>query len=118
MWIILLELYPGFSLYRGLYEFGNYASEAKILDTDGMRWENLNDSMNGMRDVLVIMVCEWAVLLLVSFYLDQVVTCGKSPLFFLPKKSGAALRIPSLTRQGSKGFGDTEKLDVAQEACK
>lgn len=118
MWIILLELYPGFSLYRGLYEFGNYASEAKILDTDGMRWENLNDSMNGMRDVLVIMVCEWAVLLLVSFYLDQVVTCGKSPLFFLPKKSGAALRIPSLTRQESKAFGDTEKPDVAQEACK
>ncbi|KAM5570711.1 ABC transporter A family member 10-like [Rosa sericea] len=114
-WIILLELYPGFSLYRGLYEFGQYTSEAKITKTGGMGWGNLNDSANGMRDVLTIMPLEWAVLLLLAFYIDQVVTCGKSPLFFLPRKKAPAFQITSMERHGSKGFGDMEKPDVAQE---
>ncbi|KAI9086421.1 hypothetical protein K1719_031505 [Acacia pycnantha] len=49
-WIVVLELYPGFALYRGLYEFASYAFEANATGNDGMRWKNLNDSVNGMRE--------------------------------------------------------------------
>ncbi|KAL6178096.1 hypothetical protein ACLB2K_049615 [Fragaria x ananassa] len=117
-WIIFLELYPGFSLYRGLFEFMQYATDGKIMKTSGMRWGNLNDSVNGMKDVLAIMAIEWAVLsvLLLAFYIDQVVTWGKSPLFFSRRKKAPALQIPSMERLGSKGYGDMEKPDVAQEA--
>ncbi|XP_050376474.1 ABC transporter A family member 10-like [Argentina anserina] len=114
-WIITLELFPGFSLYRGLVEFMNYATEGKFMNTRGMQWDDLNDSVNGMKDVLIIMALESAVLLLLAFYIDQVVTWGKSPLVFLRRKKAPTLGIPSIQRHGSKGFGDMEKPDVAHE---
>ncbi|KAI5329985.1 hypothetical protein L3X38_029382 [Prunus dulcis] len=116
--LVFLELYPGFSLYRGLYELGQYAIEAKALGTRGMTWENLNDSYNGMRDVMVIMGFEWLGLLLLAYYIDQVVTCGKGPLFFLQNsrnKNPSTLRMPTLQRQGSKAFGDMDKPDISNE---
>ncbi|KAF2315949.1 hypothetical protein GH714_040744 [Hevea brasiliensis] len=58
-WIIVLELYPGFSLYRGLYEFSQYTFTGNAMGTHGMRWGNLSDSKNGMRQVLIIMFVEW-----------------------------------------------------------
>ena len=54
MWVMVMELYPGFSLYRGIYEFAQY-----IILERGMRWEDLNDSENGMKEVLIIMSDEW-----------------------------------------------------------
>ena len=118
-WIIVMELYPGFSLYRGLYEFSQASLTADTLGTHGMRWGDLSDSMNGMRDVLIIMVVEWLVVLLVAYYIDQIVSSGsgKSPLFFLQKfrKKSPSFRRPSLQRQESKVFVDMEKPDVSQE---
>ncbi|XP_068308111.1 ABC transporter A family member 7-like isoform X2 [Pyrus communis] len=49
-WIIVLELYPGFSLYRGLYEFAQYSFNGNYMGTDGMRWGDLSDSKNGMTE--------------------------------------------------------------------
>lgn len=117
-WIIVMELYPGFSLYRGLYEFAQYAFAGNSRGTDGMRWKDLSDSNNGMKEVLVILFIEWWVVLLVAFYVDQVVSSGKSPTFFLQKfrkKPLSSFRKPSLQRQGSKVFVDMEKPDVLQE---
>ncbi|KAF5734705.1 ABC transporter A family member 7 [Tripterygium wilfordii] len=119
-WIIVMELYPGFSLYRGLYEFSDYAFTGNFLGTDGMRWGNLSDSENGMRAVLIIMVVEWLLVLLVAYYSDQISSSGggKSPLFFLQrfrKKRSPSFRKPSLRRQGSKVFVQIEKPDVSQE---
>lgn len=118
-WIIVMELYPGFSLYRGLYEFSQASLTADALGTHGMRWGDLSDSMNGMREVLIIMVVEWLVVLLVAYYIDQIVSSGsgKSPLFFLQKfrKKPPSFRRPSLQRQESKVFVDMEKPDVSQE---
>ncbi|XP_068306130.1 ABC transporter A family member 7-like isoform X2 [Pyrus communis] len=51
-WIIVLELYPGFSLYRGLYEFAQYSFNGNYMGTDGMRWGDLSDSDNGMAEEL------------------------------------------------------------------
>ncbi|GFZ12086.1 ABC2 homolog 6 [Actinidia rufa] len=123
-WIVVMELYPGFSLYRGLYEFSQYAFTGNYMGTDGMRWGDLSDSGNGMTDVLIIMSVEWLVVLFVAYYIDQVVSAGsgvgRSPLFFLQNfrkrpLSSSSFSRPSFGRQGSKVLVQMEKPDVAQE---
>ncbi|PNX68123.1 ABC transporter A family member 7-like protein, partial [Trifolium pratense] len=49
-WIICMELYPGFALYRGLWEFAQSAITGNDSGTDGMRWPDLSDSTNGMKE--------------------------------------------------------------------
>ncbi|XP_059641413.1 ABC transporter A family member 7-like [Cornus florida] len=121
-WIIVMELYPGFSLYRGLYEFATYSFSGNYMGTDGMRWGNLSDGNNGMREIFIIMFVEWLVVLFVAYYLDQVVSSGsgvrRNPLFLLKnfrKKPLSSFSRPSLQSQGSKVFVEMEKPDVAQE---
>ncbi|KAF8399432.1 hypothetical protein HHK36_015297 [Tetracentron sinense] len=121
-WVVVMEIFPGFSLYRGLYEFGQYSFTGNYMGIDGMRWKNLNDSTNGMKEVLIIMFVEWLVVLFVAYYIDQVVALGsgvrRHPLFFLQcfrKKPSSSFRRPSLKRQGSKVFVKMEKADVSQE---
>lgn len=116
--IIALELYPGFALYRGLYEFSQYSFTGSYMGTDGMRWKDLSDSKNGMTDAFIIIAVEWLVVLVVAFYADQVVSSGRSPLSFLQrhqKNLSSSFRKPSLQRQGSKVFVRMEKLDVEKE---
>ncbi|XP_043704668.1 ABC transporter A family member 7-like isoform X2 [Telopea speciosissima] len=124
-WIVVMEIFPGFSLYRVLYEFGYYSFTGDRMGTDGMRWKDLNDGTNGMIVVLIIMFVEWLLVLPVAYYFDQVVSSGtgvqKHPLFFLPKfqkKKLPSFRKPSMQRQGSKVFIQMEKPDVSQEAEK
>ncbi|KAL0416472.1 UNVERIFIED_CONTAM: ABC transporter A family member 7 [Sesamum latifolium] len=91
------------------------------MGTNGMRWKDLNDSDNGMSEALIIIAVEWFVVLGVAYYADQVVSCGRSPLFFLrrhQKNLSSSFRKPSLRRQGSKVFVQMEKLDVQQERDK
>lgn len=47
------------------------------MGTSGMQWGDLNDSLNGMRDVLTIIVIECLVLLPVAYYLNQGASLGK-----------------------------------------
>ncbi|XP_074285014.1 ABC transporter A family member 7-like [Silene latifolia] len=122
VWVMVMELYPGFSLYRGLYELGQYSFFAVLMNTDGMRWKNLNDERNGMKEVLIIMFLEWLILLPVAFYIDQAGSSGKgvikNPFVFLHnfrKKSISASRKPSFRKQGSKVFVEMEQADVVQE---
>ncbi|CAJ2664517.1 unnamed protein product [Trifolium pratense] len=119
-WIICMELYPGFALYRGLYEFSQSASGGNDWGTDGMQWKDLSAGVNGMKEVLIIMFAEWIVVLFVAYYIDQVLSTGsgKSPLFFLKgfqKKSLPSSKKLSIQRQGSKVFAQMEKPDVIQE---
>ena len=116
-----MELYPGFALYRGLYELSQYSFNGNYMGTHGMRWENLKDGANGMTEVLIIMAVEWVVVLLLAYYVDQILSSGsrKNPLFFLQslrnKKKGLPSRSASLQRQGSKVFVEMEKPDIIQE---
>ncbi|KAK1298425.1 ABC transporter A family member 8 [Acorus calamus] len=121
-WIRVMEILPAFALYRGLYEFSDYAFTGSYMGTSGMRWSDLSNSANGMREVLIIMFIEWLLLLPLAYYLDQLTSFGssiqKDPLFFLHcfrKKSSASFRKPSLQKHGSKVFIDMEKPDVLQE---
>ncbi|KAL7618451.1 hypothetical protein Lser_V15G00410 [Lactuca serriola] len=129
VWIVVMELYPGFSLYGGLYEFSQYAFTGNYMGTHGMRWGDLSDNNNGMGHVLIIMIVEWVVVFLIAYYIDQVLTSGsgarKSPLFFLhnlksnPSKSFrnplSSFRLPSLQMKGSKVYVELEKPDIVQE---
>lgn len=117
-----MELYPGFSLFRGLYELGQYSFIGDYMGSHGMRWSNLGNNTNGMREVLIIMAVEWLIVLPVAFYIDQVASSGvglkKNPLYFLHslrKKSLSGSQQHSLQRQGSQVFVEMEKADVAQE---
>ncbi|XP_064997211.1 ABC transporter A family member 7-like [Musa acuminata AAA Group] len=118
-WIIMMELIPGFSLYRGLYELSQYSFKGYQMGTSGMQWGDLNDRQNGMKDVLIIMFVEWLVFLLVAFYLDQVLGgIRKVPLFLLnyfQKKSPSSQRNRSLRRRGFGVPVETESSDVSQE---
>uniref|UniRef100_A0A0E0M0B7 ABC transporter domain-containing protein n=1 Tax=Oryza punctata TaxID=4537 RepID=A0A0E0M0B7_ORYPU len=121
-WALVMEIVPGFSLYRGLYELGQYAFSGSAMGASGMTWGNLRDPINGMCGIFIIMTVEWASLLMLAFYLDQVSPVGggvrKRPLFFfrcLQKKHTPSLQKPSFVQQGSKVIVDMEKPDVAQE---
>ncbi|XP_011044024.1 PREDICTED: ABC transporter A family member 7-like [Populus euphratica] len=119
-WIIFMELYPGFALYRGLYEFAEYSLQGNSMGTDGMKWGNLSDSENGMSDVMIIMLLEWLAVLCIAYYVDQIFSSGsgKNPKYLLQKfrkKRPSSFRKPSLGRQASKVFVDMDKPDVIQE---
>ncbi|ERN03835.1 ABC transporter A family member 7 [Amborella trichopoda] len=121
-WVLVMEIIPGFSLFRGLYELAQYSSTGYYMGTEGMRWKNLNDDDNGMMAVLIIMLIEWIIFLPLAYYLDQVASFGsgirKHPLFFLQsirKKRSLSFNRPSLQRQGSNVFVDMEKPDVSRE---
>ena len=118
-WILVMETVPGFSLYRGLYELGQYAFSGSTMGTTGMMWENLKDPVNGMRDILIIMTVEWALLLLLAFYLDQVTSIGgsvrKSLLVFRCLQKKHAPHRSSFAQQNPNVKVNMEKADVAQE---
>lgn len=120
--IFAMELLPGFSLYRGLFEFSQYAFIGNYKGTSGMKWSNLNDSENGLRQVLGIMAVEWFLFLPIAYYLDQVVGSGdglkKSPLFFLDsilqRKRGHGRQL-NAGIIGSHVNVQLQKHDVSQE---
>ncbi|KAL2613554.1 hypothetical protein R1flu_025246 [Riccia fluitans] len=122
-WIFAMELLPPFSLYRGLYEFGQYAFVGKFQNTKGMKWSNLSDKDNGLKVVFIIQVVEWFLFLGLAWYLDQVVQSGsgvkKHPLFFLGFKYKVAADLaPAKARSLANGAEvdiEMEKPDVAQE---
>lgn len=107
----MLELFPGFSLFRGLYEFAQAAFHG-----NGMKWGDLSES--GMDKVFYIMLVEWFVTLTVAYVVDQVLTSGKSPCLFT-KKATTSLPDPSVQSQSSDNILiDMEKADVTHEVCK
>lgn len=83
-----------------------------------MQWSDIGDS--GMKEVLLIMLVEWLVVLIVAYYVDQVSSSGsgRNPLFFLKKlqkKPLSSFKKPIFQSQGSKVFVQMEKPDVSQE---
>ncbi|GMQ10523.1 hypothetical protein CsSME_00053489 [Camellia sinensis var. sinensis] len=108
-WIAVMELYPGLALYRMLYEFSEYALQGSDTNAGGMKWKDLNDSTNGMKELLI------------DNHDYQVISSGssvrKSPLFLLRKFQGqpSSSGKTSLISDGSRDFDQAEKADVARE---
>ncbi|XP_019102277.1 PREDICTED: ABC transporter A family member 4-like isoform X2 [Camelina sativa] len=114
-WILVMELYPGFSLYRGLYEFSVYAIKRNLNGSDGMKWKHF--SYSAMDEVFYIIIIEWFLTLIAAYYIDRVSSSGKDPLLFL-KKVFKKPPSPQRQRHGSTVTIGMEKLDVAQESEK
>ncbi|XP_052624589.1 ABC transporter A family member 7 [Lactuca sativa] len=125
-WIVVMDLYPGFSLYRGLYDFSQYAFTGNYMGTSGMRWGDLTDDHNGMGHVLITMIVEWVVVFFTAYYIDQVLTSGSGARNFFwhnlkskPsssfRKPSSSFKKPSLQRKGSKVYLELEKPDVVRE---
>lgn len=120
--LFAMELLPGFALYRGLYEFSQYAFIGNYKGSSGMRWSNLNDPENGLKQVLGVLAVEWFLFLPLAYYLDQVVVLGsglkKNPLFFLDgilqSKRGSKRRL-SLKIINAHVNIEIQKQDVSQE---
>lgn len=116
--LIAMELFPGFSLYRGLYEFSQFSYIGSYMGTKGMQWKDLNNGTNGMKEVMIIITVEWVIVLIVAYYIDQVLTSGRSPLFFLwrPKKNRSSSFQKTTSQQHeTKVFVEAEKPDVENE---
>ncbi|CAN6814974.1 unnamed protein product [Brassica oleracea] len=111
-WIIAMELYPGFSLYRGLYELSQSAFAADYRGVNGMRWRDLGD---GMKEVTCIMLIEWLLLLVSAFYIDQITYSSKHPLFFFLQTPSKKKQHHYSNKQISKFVVEMEKPDVCQE---
>ncbi|XP_010457663.1 PREDICTED: ABC transporter A family member 10-like [Camelina sativa] len=110
-YILALELYPGFSLYRGVYELSKSVSRG-----NGMKWKDLSE--NGMNKLFYIMSVEWLVTLIVAYCIDVVSSSGKSPFSFFknPFKKSSSLPSPSVQRQSSDNVViDMNKADVTHE---
>ncbi|RZC79896.1 hypothetical protein C5167_042471 [Papaver somniferum] len=121
-WIVILQMCPAFSLYRGLYEFQDYSQRTSYVGhLVKLSWKDVNDGENGMREVFLLMIVEWFVMLIIAYYLDQVVSAGsgvrKHPLFFLKKskKPPASCQQPTTQTQQPNIHVEIEKPDVSQE---
>ncbi|EOA23466.1 hypothetical protein CARUB_v10016657mg [Capsella rubella] len=117
-WIFVMELYPGFSLYRGLYEFSVYALKRNLNGSDGMKWKHFSHS--AMDEVFYIIIVEWFLTLIAAYYMDRVSSSAKDPFLFLKKafKKSTSPQRHSLQRKGPAVSIEMEKLDVAQESEK
>lgn len=71
-----LELFPSFSLYRGIYELSEYAMSAQTLNVPGMSWKDVNKDKDGMRAVLIIIIVEWIIMLPTAYFLDGILAFG------------------------------------------
>jgi ABC-type multidrug transport system fused ATPase/permease subunit len=110
-WIIAMELYPGFSLYRGLYELSQSAFAGDYRGIDGMKWRDFG---NGMKEVTCIMLIEWLLLLGLAYYIDQIIYSRKHPLFFLLQSTSKKKQHFS-DNKISKVVVEMEKPDVCRE---
>lgn len=120
-YLILLELFPGFSLYRGLYEFRTYSVNASLMGTYGMRWHVLSDSASGIREVIIIMSAEWILLLIPAYYLSKVFALASGfprlRLCFSQKSQKSSISLKNLGSQDqhSSVVIQSDKQDVDQE---
>lgn len=63
------------TIHRGLYELGSYAKLGLQRGSSGMAPVNLHDHGNGMLGVWAMLAGEWAVMMMLAWYLEQVRAC-------------------------------------------
>ena len=111
--VLLLELIPAFSLYRGLYELSQYAFEGAFKASDGMMWENLSDEENGMSEAIWILIIEWPIFMALALYFDKVLDSGtgvRLPYCFCCRESAAAQKEHRIIQANSSKSGASPTL--------
>ncbi|EFJ45135.1 hypothetical protein VOLCADRAFT_64058 [Volvox carteri f. nagariensis] len=70
-YMLVVQLVPGFALYRGLFEFSEYSTRAVFATFPGLKWSNLRDPGNGMLSVWVSLLAEWPLFIALGWYFEQ-----------------------------------------------
>ena len=124
-YVTLLELVPSFALFRGLFEFGEYAFLAVYRDAYGMTFASLRDAGNGVAAAWGILAAEWWVFMALAWYLEQVFASGtgnrRHPLFFLDGlrrggRAAAAARLHAEAQRAAAPEAMEQAPDVAAGA--
>ena len=119
IWLLLMEINPGFSLFRGLYEFAQYTLFGSYVGTSGMRWTDLSDPDNGTKDAMLIMLAEWLVLLPVAYYMNQIGTGTRNDsLNFLTHFHKSKFQYYHKSNNNDEGLNvsiNMDKTDVSRE---
>lgn len=110
IWVLAMECFPAFSLYRGMYELSQYSTDAKYSGF-GMKWENLNDKENEMGAVMILMGIEWLMLLLIGPFRNCVLCCCQC----FRTNPSVSTQKSTLENQGSNVTIEMEKHDVVRE---
>ncbi|XP_073271390.1 ABC transporter A family member 10-like isoform X2 [Primulina huaijiensis] len=120
IWIITLEIFPGFALYRGMKELNDYSNGAVSTGTFGIQWRHLKNSSSGMREVLIVMTVTWLLFLLMAYFVDKI-SSSTSPFSFsrmFQMRTMGHHQHHSFTGQGPNIFVQMEKEDIALEVEK
>jgi hypothetical protein len=88
-----------------------------------MRWSDLSDDSNGMRNVLIIIIVEWLVLLPVAYYFDHAAAVGHrpSPISIVKRllRKNPTWRKIAVNEVADRPANDVhvemEKLDIIEE---
>ncbi|KAK4485767.1 hypothetical protein RD792_008413 [Penstemon davidsonii] len=116
IWIMALEVYPGFALYRGIDELEDYGKGAAKARTFGIQWRHLKDNTSAMREVLIIMTFTWLVFVLIAYCVDNISSL-RSRLSFLTK-SQMNTSSSSNSDMEPNMFAQMEKEDITLERKK
>lgn len=68
----IMQIVPSFSLYRGLWEFAQYAFLASGNGGEGITWHKLQDEGNALKWVFAVFSTEWLFTMFAAWYNDQV----------------------------------------------
>ena len=69
---IIIELIPGFALYRGMYELASYAQLASYKRSTGLTFPKLSDPGNGMVTIWIILLVEWMIMIALTLLAERV----------------------------------------------
>ncbi|EFJ52407.1 hypothetical protein VOLCADRAFT_79211 [Volvox carteri f. nagariensis] len=107
-WMFFVEWVPAFALYRGLWEMSQYAFLGVYQGSRGLDFARLSDEGCGMRATWGIFVVEWAIFMVLGWYLEQVLSSGtgirRHPLYFLK------CCMPRRKAHGGGGGSDSLRL--------
>ena len=68
---MILEVIPTLGLFRGLFEFAEYAFLGAYTGYSGLTWSHFGDSKNGMEAVLLIFFFEWIIFVAVGILMHD-----------------------------------------------
>ncbi|KAF8769722.1 hypothetical protein HU200_006331 [Digitaria exilis] len=112
--ILLMELFPPFSLYRIIYELSPPPGTGFYSDFTGVQLRDLGDPENGILVLLIIMVLEWGTFLFLTLYLDEFgcLQNGIRKLATASRPDGSFLQKPCTEPQASI---EIDRADIMRE---
>ena len=115
---------PTLGLFRGLFEFAEYAFLGAYTGNSGLTWSHFGDSKNGMEAVLLIFFFEWVIFVAVGILMhdESYYKALLSPRF--RKKKGGFVEMQEIKAKATDRIApvdieaEVQSDDVAEERRK